>query len=274
MVSGELAGAGLDVFMNAPEPTLTSRTRAAGALGDLLAHDRGGDERDRLDGAGHVAQGVELAVGGRQARTRRRRSTAPTSSSWASISVVGEAGTPAGDRLELVEGAAGVPEPAARQLRHGDAAGRHERREREGDLVADAAGGVLVGGRAGRATEKSIRSPRGDHRRRPAGDLAAGHPVEQDRHGQRRHLLVGDDAAGVGVDRPSRSARRSARPPSRLAMMTSTASKASLTQPCITDGRTGSRRPGGCRQDRPLGGRPVRRPAAAPRPWAGRPRGS
>ena len=27
-------------------------------------------------------------------------------------------------------------------------------------------------------------------------------PVEQHRHGQRRHLLVGDDAAGVGVDHP------------------------------------------------------------------------
>ena len=34
----------------------------ADALGDLLAHDRRGDERNALDGARHVAQGVELLV--------------------------------------------------------------------------------------------------------------------------------------------------------------------------------------------------------------------
>ena len=38
-------------FMNAPEPTFTSSTSDAGALGDLLRHDRRGDEGDRLDGA-------------------------------------------------------------------------------------------------------------------------------------------------------------------------------------------------------------------------------
>ena len=57
--------------MKAPEPTLTSRTSALGAFGDLLAHDRAGDEGDRLDRAGHVPQGVELAVGGSQALARR-----------------------------------------------------------------------------------------------------------------------------------------------------------------------------------------------------------
>jgi hypothetical protein len=30
----------------------------------------------------------------------------------------------------------------------------------------------------------------------------AGHAVEQDGHGQGRHLLIRDDAAGVGVDDP------------------------------------------------------------------------
>ena len=40
----------------------------ADALGDLLAHDRRGDQRNALDGAGHVAQRVELAVGRRDLR--------------------------------------------------------------------------------------------------------------------------------------------------------------------------------------------------------------
>ncbi|OUJ75016.1 hypothetical protein BXA17_20000 [Acinetobacter baumannii] len=35
---------------------------AVGALCDLLAHDRRSDQRDGLDGAGNVAQGVELLV--------------------------------------------------------------------------------------------------------------------------------------------------------------------------------------------------------------------
>src|SRR2546422_6077600 len=49
--------------------------------------------------------------------------------------------------LELVEGAAGVAQPAARHHRHGHAARRHERREHQRHLVADAAGRVLVDAR-------------------------------------------------------------------------------------------------------------------------------
>jgi hypothetical protein len=49
-----------------------------------------------------------------------------------------------GMRLEFVERAAGVSETATRELRHGRAAGGHERREDERDLVTHAAGGVLV----------------------------------------------------------------------------------------------------------------------------------
>ena len=51
--------------------------QGVGALGDLLGHDRAGDQRDRLDRAGHVAQGVELAVGRGQVGARPRRSRRP-----------------------------------------------------------------------------------------------------------------------------------------------------------------------------------------------------
>ena len=115
------------------------------------------------------------------------------------------------------------PEPAAGQLRDGDAARRDQRRQRQRDLVADAAGGVLVGGRPGQRGEVHP-LPRRDHRGGPARDLAAVHPVEQDRHRQRRHLLVGHLAARCTARSPSRSGCRSARAPSRLAMITSTAS--------------------------------------------------
>lgn len=43
---------------------------------------------------------------------------------------------------------------------------------------------------------------RGDHRRCPAGDLRPIHPAQEDRHQQRRHLLVGHPPVGVAVDHP------------------------------------------------------------------------
>src|SRR5699024_10722302 len=106
-----------------------------------------------------------------------------------------------GDGLELVEGAAGVAEPAAGQLRDGDAVGGDQGREREGDLVPHPAGGVLVGGGPGQGGEVHPLSAV-DHRVGPAGDLGPFHAAQEDRHGQGRHLLLGDDAAGVGVDHP------------------------------------------------------------------------
>ena len=43
---------------------------------------------------------------------------------------------------------------------------------------------------------------RADHRGGPPGDLAIVHAAQQNRHGQRRHLLVGHHALGVPVDHP------------------------------------------------------------------------
>ena len=70
--------------------------------------------------------------------------------------VVAEGGAPAGDRLELVQGAAGVPEAAPRQHRHHRAAARHQRRQHQRDLVPDAAGGVLVDRRSGAPARRGV----------------------------------------------------------------------------------------------------------------------
>ena len=146
-------------FMNAPEPDLDVEHERAGALGDLLAHDRRGDQRDRLDGAGDVAQRVELAVGGRQARARLADDRADVvelapSSRRCSARPASRGSTRACPACPPV-----WPEPAAGQLRHRDAEDGDQRRERQRDLVAHAARRVLVRGRAGTGPEKSIRSP-------------------------------------------------------------------------------------------------------------------
>ena len=51
---------------------------------------------------------------------------------------------PAGDGLELVEGAAGVPEPPSGQLGDADPEGGHEGRQRQGDLVLKIAEKILI----------------------------------------------------------------------------------------------------------------------------------
>src|SRR5699024_962610 len=141
---GELPG----VVLRSHERTGTDldvKHQGGGALGDLLRHDRAGYQRDAVDGVGDVAQRVELLV---------RRGEAGSGGADHAAGVVedlgephaGQVRLPAGDRLELVEGAAGVPEAACGQLRYRDPVGRHERGERQGDLVADADGGVLVVG--------------------------------------------------------------------------------------------------------------------------------
>ena len=62
-------------------PHLDVEHQPVDPLGQLLRHDRGGDERDRLDRGGDVAQRVELAVGrgdaGRSGRSARRPRRAP-----------------------------------------------------------------------------------------------------------------------------------------------------------------------------------------------------
>ena len=81
-------------------------------------------------------------------------------------------GVVAGDRLELVERAAGVAEPAAGDHRHGAAAGGHDRREQQADLVAHPAGRVLVEHRAGQAGVRPV-----EHVARVASSRGEGDPL-------------------------------------------------------------------------------------------------
>ena len=88
----------------------------------------------------------------------------PTSRTCATNSSMRQLGAVAGDRLELVERAAGVAEPAAAHLPERHAAGRDDRRDRERRLVADAARRVLVDDLAAERGAEVDRLAAADHR--------------------------------------------------------------------------------------------------------------
>ena len=224
--SGRARGRSSSVFMKAPEPTLTSSTRTPVPSAIFLLM-------------------IELAISGIASTvpvTSRRHTafgppgpdpnlaaqiTAPTSRNWACISSLVTFARQPGDRLQLVQRAAGVPQPAAGQLRHRHPAGRHQRRQRQRDLVADPAGRMLVGRRAAQPGEVQP-LPRGDHRRRPAGDLTAGHPVEQTSPSPAPTSARRPPLHGCRRRPPSRSAASGSSPRSRLRVITSTAANGSV----------------------------------------------
>ena len=80
---------------------------------------------------------------------------------------------------------------------------RHERGQRQGDLVADPAGGVLVGGRSATSEEKSIRSPEAIIARGPGRDLRRVIPLSRTAIASALICSSRHDPAGVRVDHPA-----------------------------------------------------------------------
>ena len=110
-----------------------------------------------------------------------------------------ERGAKTGDRLQLVEGASGVAERAPGHHRDVEAGGRAEGGQAEGDLVAHAAGRVLVDRTPGE--RRPLQPLAGvDHRPGPGPELAGAEAAPDDRHQQGRQLIVGDRAAHGASD--------------------------------------------------------------------------
>ena len=132
--------------MKAPEPNFTSSTSASVPSAIFFDMMLEADQRDRLDGSGDIAQRVLFLSAGASPEPAAQI-TAPTSPCiCANISSFESAARRPGDRLELVERSAGVAQTAPRQLGDGDPEGCHQRSQRQRDLVAHTAGGVLVDG--------------------------------------------------------------------------------------------------------------------------------
>ena len=182
---GERSRASSSVFMNAPSPTLTSSTIASAPPASFFDMMLDGDQRDDVDGRGDVAERVELLVGrdevGGLADDRE-----PDLAHLRDELLGRQLDAEAGDRLELVERAAGVAEPAAAHLPERDAAGGDDRADRDRRLVADAAGRVLVDDLAAERGAEVDRLAARDHRVGQRVRLRAGEAAEVDGHAATR----------------------------------------------------------------------------------------
>ena len=98
--------------------------------------------------AGDIAQGVELAVGGRELIGLADEAQ-PELAELRLELIDREIGAEAGNGLQLIQRAAGMAERAAGHHRNDDARRRGQWRDNEAGLIADAAGGVLVDLHAG-----------------------------------------------------------------------------------------------------------------------------
>ncbi len=193
------ARASASACMKAPLPVFTSRTSAPepSAIFLLMIELAMSGMHSTVEVMSRSAYSF-LSAGASPAPAAQM--TPPTSRSCASISSgLTSARQPRIDS-SLSSVPPGVAEPTAGELRDADPVRGDQRHQRQRDLVAHASRGVLVGGRA-EVREVHALTAR-DHRGGPAGDLGPGHAAQEDRHGQGRHLLVGDDSTRVRIDDP------------------------------------------------------------------------
>ena len=130
-------------FMNAPAPTFTSRTSASRPDGELLRHDRRGDQRNGLHGSGGIAEGIKLPIGRRDLVGLADESQTEFCKLRAEF-VDGQVRAKPGNGFEFIQRAAGVAQSAAGNHRDDHACRCSNRSRNQTGLVADAAGGVLI----------------------------------------------------------------------------------------------------------------------------------
>ena len=187
----EGAGAAFDVEHQAFEPAR-----------ELLRQDRGGDQRDRFHRRRDIPHAVEALVRRGELPGLADDRAADVAHCPPERRIVGRHRI-AGDRFHLVQRAAGMAETAARDHRHGRAAGGDDRRQHQRDIVADAAGRMLVDDWAVEAGPvENIAAVA--HRLGQRDGLVPRHAPEEDRHGEGRDLPLGDaavvEAGDEGLD--------------------------------------------------------------------------
>ena len=187
----------VDRLHERPVANLDVEDDRVGTRGELLRHDRARDQRDDVDGRRHVAERVQLLVGRDEVRRLADDCHADVSKLRDQL-VRRQLDSKPGDRLELVERAAGVTETASAHLPERHAARGHDRADGDRGLVPDPAGRVLVDDLASERSPHVERLARADHRVGERVRLGRGEPVEEDSHAPGGHLVVGHVVACVG----------------------------------------------------------------------------
>jgi len=168
------------------------------ALRHLLRHDGRGDERNRFHRSRDVAQRIEALVGGsdfirlpheRETHLRQLRAEL----------IQRKIGAETGNRLELVQRTAGVPQTAAGNHRHHDARGRRDRGADQAGLVPHPARRMLVDFDARDIVQIQNLSGR-HHDLGKRAQLTIRHAGEIRGHQERGHLVIGNVASGVPID--------------------------------------------------------------------------
>ncbi len=170
-----------------------------GSGSDLLGHDARRDQRDAVDGRRHVPERVQLLV-------RRDEVRGLTDDRHADVSnlrdelVQAQLDAEARNRLELVQRAAGVTEPASAHLPERNAARGDDRPDGDRRLVPDAPGRVLVDDASPELRRHVDGLAAADERLRHRERLGACQSTEHDRHAESGHLVIGDVPACVAED--------------------------------------------------------------------------
>ena len=161
--------------------------------GQLLGQDRGGDQVNGFHRPRFVADRVEPPVGGGEFARRRDDGAAHLTGDAAQI-ILGLVAKIAGDRLQLVQRAAGMAQPPPRDHRHETAPRRQQRRKDQADRIPDAAGRMLVHDRAGQVPMQHM--PRIAHRPRQRHPARHAKATRQHRHRESPRLRVADRPVG------------------------------------------------------------------------------
>ena len=190
--------------MNAPLPYFTSSTRPSMPSAIFFLMMRRRDKRDALHRRRHVAQGVELAVGRRDLGRLSDRARADCARSRAASP---RARDRTGNRgcLQLVEGAAGVAEPAP--VHHRDPIPQAAASGARMSETLSPTPPVECLSISGLGAEKSSGSPTCSIPSRTARSPRR-EPAKEDRHQQRRHLVVRHLTRGVPVHQLAELAAR------------------------------------------------------------------
>ena len=178
--------------------------KAIQAGSELLRQDARGDQRDRLDRRGHVADRIQASIGWRQRSRLSDDGTAGAAQRGAQL-FAGWRRAVARNAFELVERAAGVSQAPARDHRHEAAAGGDDRREQQADLVAHTAGRMLVEHRTAEVRAGPVEHVAGArHRVRQCDGLGVRQAVQEHCHRQRGSLRLAprriDEAGDERVD--------------------------------------------------------------------------